>query len=72
MAFVVETELRMVGQELLDDLSVLDRFQAAGAIDECAARFQPHGRLLKQAGLELSQSGRFLGSEAPAQVHAPT
>ena len=60
----------MGGQEFVDELLVFLRFEAASAVDECAAGFEQGCGLVQEFELEGTEAGDFFGGDAPAKINA--
>lgn len=59
----------MFGKELIHDVSIFFCFEAAGAVDEKAARFNARSGLVEQVELGVAEALDFLGLNAPTQVY---
>ena len=63
-----ELPFRVGLEEAGDELFVLLRLDAAGAVNELAVRLGPFGRLAKELELLVGEPLGFAGAEPPAQV----
>jgi hypothetical protein len=66
----MEFEFGMGVEEFADDVLVFFRFEAAGAVEECAAGFQQGSGLVQQVELSGSEAIQFFGADAPAEFDA--
>ena len=59
-----------VGEEFADDGFVFFGFEAAGAVNQCAAGFESGGGFVQKIELGGAEAVKFFGANAPAEVHA--
>jgi hypothetical protein len=69
-AFEVEPELRMGGEEFLDEVLVFFGFEAAGAVEDRAVGFEATRGLFEEVELGRGEAWDVRFLEAPAEVDA--
>jgi hypothetical protein len=69
-AFEVEAEVRVGGEEFLDNGLVFFGFEAAGAVENGASGFEAGGGLGEEVELGRGEAGDFGFFNAPAEIDA--
>ena len=67
MAF--QSELFRVGEEFLNHVLVLLRFEGAGGVDKDAAGFRTGGGVVEQVELEFAEAIDLRGLDAPTHIN---